>query len=269
MQAVQKEEEEMISTQVIDSTSIAYWTNDGGPVDGKVNLIFIHGSGADHTVWEEQYSTLGEQANIFALDLPGHGLSGGNGEQQIGAYVEWIRKFIQALNLNKSVLVGHSLGAAICLSFAIHYGDMLSGIISLSGGVKMPVNPLILEGYRKDPVATVNMTWKFAIAKQNREKLAYRLEKNLANLKPDISCGDFLACDGLDIAEEISKIKIPTLLMCGTEDKMTPASNCQFMKDRIAGAQVALIENAGHLGMLENAEAFNEALRRFLSELDR
>ena len=259
----------MIKTQLIEGTAIAYWTNDNGCVDGKANLIFIHGSGADHTVWEEQYSALSVEANIFGLDLPGHGLSGGSGEQQIGAYVEWIKKFIEVLNLKKPVLVGHSLGAAICLSFAISYGNMLSGIVSLGGGVKMPVNPLILEGYRKDPVATVNMTWKFAVAKQNREKLAYRLEKNLANLRPDISCGDFLACDGLDITEEISKIKIPTLLMCGTEDKMTPAANCQFMKDRIEGAQVVLIENAGHLGMIENAEAFNKTLRGFLLELDR
>jgi len=257
----------MINTQVIDGTSIAYWTNDSGRVDGKANLIFIHGSGADHTVWEEQYSALSNEANIYGIDLPGHGLSSGSGEQQNEAYVEWIKKFIQALNLDKPVLIGHSLGAAICLSFAIRFGDMLSGIVSLGGGVKMPVNPLILEGYRKDPVATANMTWKFAVAKQNREKLAYRLEKNLANLRPDISCGDFLACDGLDIAEEISKIKIPTLLMCGTEDKMTPASNCQFMKDRIAGARVVLIENAGHLGMLENPAAFNQNVLAFISGL--
>lgn len=257
----------MIKTQELGGISIVYWTNDKEPSAGRPDVIFIHGSGAEHTVWELQYENLQDRFNLFALDLPGHGASGGSGEQDIAAYVEWIRKFITALDLKKPVLVGHSLGAAICLSFAIRYGDLLSAAVPLSGGVRMPVNPLILDGFRKDPVATVNMTWKFAVAKQNREKLAHRLEKNLGNLKPEISIGDFLACDKLDIADEITKIKIPVLIMCGAEDKMTPVANCQFMQERIAGSQVAVLENAGHMGMLENPEGFNKALVDFITEL--
>lgn len=257
----------MIQNRKIENVSIAYWTNDQGKQEGRPDVIFIHGSGAEHTVWELQYENLQDRFNLFALDLPGHGASGGSGEQDIAAYVEWIRKFITALDLKMPVLVGHSLGAALCLSFAIRYGKMLRAIVPLSGGVRMPVNPMILDGFRKDPTATVNMTWKFAVAKQNREKLAYRLEKNLGNLKPEISIGDFLACDKLDIADEIAKIKIPVLIVCGAEDKMTPVANCQFMQERIDGARVVVLENAGHMGMLENPEGFNKALVEFITEL--
>lgn len=256
----------MIKTQELGGISIAFWTNDKEPPAKKPAVVFIHGSGAEHTVWEQQYENLQDRFKMFAVDLPGHGASSGSGEQDIAAYVEWIRKFITALDLKKPVLVGHSLGAAICLSFAIRHGDLLSAVVPLSGGVRMPVNPLILDGFRKDPVATVNLTWKFAVAKQNREKLAHRLEKNLANIKPDVGYGDFLACNSLDITDEISKIKIPTLLMCGAEDKMTPAANCVFMQERIEGSRVVLIENAGHMGMLENPGAFNKALVEFLSK---
>lgn len=258
----------MIKTQMVDGVSIAYWTNDQDPQPGRRAVLFVPGSGADHTAWEQQYTILQDKINIFALDLPGHGASDGKGEQDVTSYVEWIRKFIEAKALKKPVLVGHSLGAAICLSFAIRYGDLLAAIVPLSGGVRMPVNPMIIDGYRKDPVATMNLTWKFSVSKQNREKLARGFEKNLTNLKPEISIGDFLACDKFDITDEISKIKVPSLIMCGAEDKMTPVANGRFMQECIAGSRIAVLENAGHLGMLENPEDFNAYLVEFLSELN-
>ena len=213
--------------------------------------LFRHGSGGDHTIWESQFSGLGDEFNIFAVDLPGHGRSGGKGEKEVGLYVEWVKKFIKALGLDRPVLIGHSLGAAIALAFASVHGKLLSGLVPVSGGVKMPVNKMILEGIMTDPAATLNMTWKFAVSKQNREKLAYRLQKNLSEVKPEVIYGDYLSCDGMDLTNDIANIAIPTLLICGSEDKMTPASNCQFMQALIPGAEVALIETAGHLVMLE------------------
>ncbi len=256
----------MMTRCKIEGTELNFRTNEQVPVTGP-SVIFIHGSGADHTVWEQQFEAFESACRYFALDLPGHGSSGGSGEQEIDRYVEWIRKFILTLNLNRPVLVGHSLGAAICLAFAVQHEEMLSGAVPVSGGVRMPVNDLILEGIKKDPIGTANLTWKFAVAKQNREKLSYRLEKNLASMKPEISYGDFLACSKLDLTDAISKIRIPVLAVCGKEDKMTPEANSRFIADHIEGAEIALIENAGHLVMLENPEAFNAALLGFLNKL--
>jgi pimeloyl-ACP methyl ester carboxylesterase len=78
--------------------------------------------------------------------------------------------------------------------------------------------------------------------------------------------GDFLSCDRLDITEEISRIRVPALLVCGEDDKMTPPVLSQFMKDRIPGAKLALIPRAGHFVMMENPEAFNEAVREFVKK---
>ncbi|HEX9156965.1 MAG TPA: alpha/beta hydrolase, partial [Syntrophales bacterium] len=116
----------MIREVVIDGTPIACWVNDGGFVEGRKGIVFVHGSGGAHTLWEGQYKALQGEFNVASIDLPGHGLSGGKGEREVMRYVEWVKKTIGALGLRGPVLVGHSLGAAISLNFAIREGYLLS-----------------------------------------------------------------------------------------------------------------------------------------------
>ena len=139
------------------------------------------------------------------------------------------------------------------------------GNVTVGGGARMPVNPLILDGVRKDPAAVMAMTAKFAVAKKNRERLAKILSQRKPN--PDVLYGDFLACDRLDIADKLKQIRVPTLIICGTEDKMTPPANSEVLRDAIPGAKLALIADAGHMVMLEDPENFNKALTTFVDTL--
>lgn len=257
----------MINIQEINGLKIACGINEEGFIKGRKNLVFIHGSGNDHTVWKNQYDAMDKDYNIAAVDLPGHGSSEGRGEQDVSAYVEWIKKIIGKLGLKKPVLIGHSLGAATSLTFAIKYGEMLSGIVPVGGGVKMPVNQLILDGIRQDPSSVIALAAKFSISRKNRERLGDWLTNSLSSVTPEIIYGDFLSCNKLNITEEILQIKIPTLLVCGDDDKMTPPALSQFMKDRIPGAKMTLIEEAGHFAMLENVEMFNRVLKDFVDSL--
>ncbi len=257
----------MIKTQLVDGLKIAYWMNDGGWVDGRRTLMFIHGSGGDHTNWENQYVNLDKDFNILAIDLPGHGQSGGKGEQEVVRYVEWVKKLVEALGLKKPVLIGHSLGAAISLTFAINYGSLISGIIPVGGGVKMPVNQMILDGIRKDTASVIALVVKFSVTKENRERLSGILTDGLSAADPEIMYGDFLSCNRLDITAAISRINVPALLVCGADDKMTPPALSQYMKDHIAGAKLALIPEAGHFVMMENVAEFNKAVKEFAQSL--
>jgi len=257
----------MIKFQAVEGIRIAYWTNDKGFVEGRKSLVFIHGSGGDHANWENQYNVLAGEFNIVAVDLPGHGQSGGSGEKEVGRYVEWIRKLIEGIGLARPVLIGHSLGAAICLTFAIRHGALLSGIVPVGGGVKMPVNPVLLEGLKKDVAATVATIVKFSLAKENREKWSGLLSESLLKANPEATHGDMFACDKLDITTEIAKIRVPALAVCGADDKMTPPALSQFIKDNIPGARLALIPAAGHFVMMENAAEFNKAVKEFVQSL--
>jgi pimeloyl-ACP methyl ester carboxylesterase len=257
----------MIGFQEIDGVSIAYRANDDGLIDTRKNLVFIHGSGCDHTLWDYQFTALDRVFNIVGLDLPGHGQSGGAGEQDVERYVEWVRKIIDALALKKPVIAGHSLGAAISLTFAIKYGERLSGIVPVGGGVTMPVNEMILDGIRNDTAATLAFIAKFSVTKKNRQKFIQPLVDGMLKVSPEIIYGDFLSCNRLDITEEIQRITVPTLLICGEDDKMTPPALSRYMKEKIPGAELALIGDAGHFVMQENANAFNNALRDFVKRI--
>jgi pimeloyl-ACP methyl ester carboxylesterase len=136
----------MISFHEVNGLKMACWVSRRPWPAERKTLVFIHGSGGDHTVWLHQYTQLKNAFNIAALDLPGHGLSEGRGEQDVAVYVEWVRQILEALAIEKPVLIGHSLGAAISLRYALTHGDTLAGIVPVGGGAAMPVNPAILDG---------------------------------------------------------------------------------------------------------------------------
>jgi pimeloyl-ACP methyl ester carboxylesterase len=257
----------MIHLQKIGGRRMACWVNNGGFLPGRKMLVFVHSSGHDHTNWIQQYTPLKNIFNIAALDLPGHGRSEGPGEQEAAAYAEWVKKILDGIGIVKPVMIGHSLGAAICLSFAIRYADAAAAVVPVGGGAKMPVNPAILDGLKQDPAAVISLAAKFSVAKANRGRLSGLLTESFSRVNPEILYGDYFACNGLDIAERIAEIRIPALIICGAEDKMTPPALSQFLRDRIAGARLALIEGAGHFAMLENPEAFNATLTDFVNSL--
>ena len=257
----------MIHLQKIDGRQIACWVNNGSFAPSRKTLVFIHSSGYDHTNWIQQYTPLKNDFNIAALDLPGHGRSEGPGEQDVAAYAVWVRKILAGLGIEKPVMIGHSLGAAICLSFAIRYGNAAAAVIPVGGGARMPVNPAILEGLKQDPAALIGLAAKLSVAKENCERLSGLLTECLSRVKPDILYGDLVACNGLNLEETVGAIKIPTLIICGGQDKMTPPLLSQFLRDRIVGAGLVRIEGMGHFVMLENPEAFNTALTDFVKSL--
>jgi pimeloyl-ACP methyl ester carboxylesterase len=247
----------------IESSKIACWVNSSNFGAHEQSLIFIHGSGGDHSAWSHQYARLHKYYNILAIDLPGHGRSKGSGESDVGNYCLWVKKLLDSLPLKNIILVGHSLGAAITLQFALNYPQKIEGIVAVGGGMKMPVNPSLLEFLKTNPVESIELICKFSVAKANREKFMAPLMKNLAQARIDVLQGDLLACDKLDLTEELRKISLKVLVICGAEDKMTPPEFSRQITEGISGAKLCLIEGAGHMVMMERPEEFNEALNNF------
>ena len=257
----------MIKKFSIDNINIACWINPRDFGKHKQSLIFIHGSGSDHTCWSQQYSKLHKQFNIVAIDLPGHGLSSGSGESEVDKYCFWVKKLLDVLQLKNPVLIGHSLGAAITLKFALHYPKTVKGIAPVGAGIKMPVNPLLQEGLKTNPEEAISLMCKFSLAKENRPKFFDALKKSLSNANLDAFYGDLTACNNLDLTNDIGKIRTPALVVCGMEDKMTPADFSRLIVAGISGAKLCLIEGAGHTAMMERPAEFNKALSEFASAI--
>lgn len=257
----------MIHIQEIDGRKLTCWVNNGGFLPDRRTLVFIHGSGGTHADWILQYTGLKNAFNVAALDLPGHGQSDGPGEKDVSAYVACVKKLLEGLGISRPVLIGHSLGAAICLQLVIGHRDAASAVVPVGGGVRMPVNPSLLEGLEQDPAAVISLAAKLSVAKANRERLSGLITENLSRVNPSILHGDFTACDKLDIMETVTQIAIPALVICGAEDKMTPPAMSEYLGEHIPGARLELIAEAGHCVMLEKPEAFNAVLTDFVNAL--
>ncbi|OPZ51713.1 MAG: 2-hydroxy-6-oxo-6-(2'-aminophenyl)hexa-2,4-dienoic acid hydrolase [Deltaproteobacteria bacterium ADurb.BinA014] len=140
---------------------------------------------------------------------------------------------------------------------------MINGVVSVGGGLKMPVNPAIFELLKKDPETAFELMCKFSLAKENRIKLAEPLKKSMAAANIEALYNDLVACDKMDLTDKVKKVNLPSLIMCGEEDKMTPPQLSQDIAANIKGSKTCFIKGAGHMVMMERPEEFNNALITF------
>lgn len=226
------------------------------------NFVLIHGSGGDHTHWPDNLRTFAK-ANVYGLDLPGHGRSGGVGRTSVAAYAEFITAFVQKLKLEKVTLFGHSLGGAIALSLALSQPDWLAGIVLVGTGARLRVASAILENLLVDYEKTVDLLCKYSFAPEASQNLADTAREGFLKTPAEVTHGDLSACDQFDVMEELDKITCPTLVVSSTDDRLTPVKYGQYLKDHIPGAEMAVIPEAGHMMALEKKVEFMQAINIF------
>ncbi len=236
-------------------------------IDRLSPVVFIHGAGGSHQIWFYQLKALGWERKAIALDLPGHGDSNRDGADRIEVYRDIVGQFVTVLGLTSVVLVGHSMGGAISQSFALAYPDQLAGIVLVGTGAKLRVNPKIFVGLRDDPRGAVDLIAKWGRAPgAPGEILKQDAEAMLRTPIPVIE-GDLRACNAFNLMKQVDGISVPALVICGTDDLMTPPKYAEFLHQKIKGSQFALIAGAGHMVMLEKPDAVTRAISGFLEEV--
>ena len=226
-----------------------------------MNLVFIHGAGSNNKVWTYQKRYFSEKHEVTVVDLPGHGGRPG-GEDSIDQYVEDVRNDIEPLDY--VVLVGHSMGGAITMSYALKYP--LKACVLVGTGAKLRVLPAILEQVTKDYENTVDFILEYAIHNKTDAIMRHSKEEMLST-PPDVTYKDFLACDTFNLMEDVEKIRCPALIICGSEDMLTPAKYSEYLAAKIGNSCIHIIEDCGHMVMLECPEQFNEILEKYLETL--
>jgi pimeloyl-ACP methyl ester carboxylesterase len=248
----------------LNGKRISYWTGRKSLLDGGEFVLFIHGAGGGQYTWSHQKAFFEKSFNPVVIELPGHGESGGGGEEEIGRYAEHVHSFMKNLGLSKVFLVGHSMGGAITQTVALKDPEGIQGIILVGTGARLRVLPLILDGIKRDFETTIREIVKFSYSRKAPGELIERGTSDLMRCRPEVLLGDFLACDRFDLMKEVEKIKVPTLVLCGDEDELTPIKYSRFLSQRIEGSRLEILPNAGHMVMMEAAEAFNRIIGEFV-----
>jgi pimeloyl-ACP methyl ester carboxylesterase len=231
-------------------------------------VVLIHGAGGNHLSWPPQIRRMAGE-NIFALDLPGHGQSEGGGRQSIDEYAEDVIAFMKSLKIRSAVIVGVSMGSAIALTIALKYPKKVVGLALLGGGAKMRVAPTVLEtaGNPNTFESTVEWINTNCFSEHASQSLVQLSKENMLKMRPPVLLGDFLACNGFSVVDQIETINLPTVVICGADDKMTPSKFSESLHGGIANSTLHILEHAGHMVMLEQPDDVADLLKRFLDGL--
>jgi len=245
-----------------DKTGPLYHTTHSG--DGPA-VVLIHGAGGNHLAWPPALRRL-PHVTTYAVDLPGHGRSEGAGRERIEEYAADLVRFLDTLGIERAVLVGHSMGGAIAQTVALTHPGRVDGLVLLATAARLRVAPAILEGLETDFEGTVRLISQWAWGPGADPLWVERGREMMEACGPQVLRKDFLACDRFDIRDRVASIACPTLVLVGSEDRMTPPRFGQWLADQLPGGKFALIEGAGHMLMLERPQEVLEAVTAFLSE---
>lgn len=238
-------------------------------------LVFVHGAGSNADFWHEQRAAFPE---AHFLNLPGHTdartrHSTGDGLHSIEGYAGWVAAHIDDAGLDNVVLNGHSMGGAITLALALQKPGWLRAIVLTSTGARLRVDPRLLELLRADYPAAVDFIIQRSFA-STLEPLSYARKvklngthRQMLRTPQAVTLGDYEACDRFDVIGTLGEIEVPALCIVGSHDEMTPPKYSEYLAAHIPGAELTVIEGAGHMLPLERPGEYNSRLAEFVRRL--
>jgi pimeloyl-ACP methyl ester carboxylesterase len=242
---------------------------------GQRLIVFLHGAGADHSVWALQSRWLAYHgANVLAVDLPGHGRSEGPALTEIGALADWVSRLIAAVGVESAALVGHSMGSLIALETAARHPRLIDRIALVGAAAQMPVHADLLAAARANSRDAINMVSLWGLGAPaslggNTAPGQWMLGGTqclLERTAPGVLHSGLFACDAYRTgADAATKIACPTTLILGERDMMTPLKAGKALAALIPGAGAVALPGAGHMLMVERPDAVLDALAAWFS----
>lgn len=241
---------------------------------GLPSLVFIHGGDQDHSVWGLQSRYLAHHGHaVLAVDLPGHGRSGGAPLASIEAMADWMLALLDAAGVKAATLIGHSMGSLVALESAARHPQRVRRIALIGAAFPMRVSPELLEAAKATEPEAQRMinVWShasYAPYPGNPGPGSWVMGGSLRLMqrqKPGVLHADFAACDGYAAGlERAARVSCPALFLLGTLDAMTPERAGRELARTLPGSIVKTLDGAGHNLMGEKPDEILDALAEFL-----
>jgi pimeloyl-ACP methyl ester carboxylesterase len=241
-------------------------------------VVFLHGFPLDRRMWAAQAAELSDHYRVIAPDLRGFGQSRRSDPFTIESLADDTHLFLEQLAANPCVLVGLSMGGYVALAYASKYPDDLRGLILVDTKAEADT-PQAREG-RAKMIDLARASGAGAVAEQmlpkmlsgGTQKTRPEVVKTLRSMMTDCSPQTIeyaLAAmrDRPDRSGELAGIKVPTLVIVGDADAITPPDVAERMHKAIPGSTLEVVRGAGHMSPMEQPEQVNRAIERFLASL--
>ena len=219
-------------------------------------LVFIHGLSDSLIYWEFLASNLKRDYQVLRYDLRGHGdCELGDDEITMDTYVGDLYNLLRELNIDDVVLVGFSLGGAIALDFAVKYPEIVSSLVLMSTFHKADGHLVeVLNNFKKALNDSFNKFYDLILPmvlcpnviddNKNELELLKEIASQNANTEAYINAVD--VCLDFDIEDELSKINIPTLILAGQYDEISPLKLQKEMQSKINDSRLIVFEDTKH-----------------------
>jgi pimeloyl-ACP methyl ester carboxylesterase len=234
-------------------------------------MVFLHGAGFDHTVWALLARAFAYHGfGVLAPDFPGHGRSAGAPLSSIAALADWTAALIDAAGVRSASLVGHSMGSLVALETAARHPAKVTALGLIATAAPMRVSDDLLNAAKANDHAAVDMIsiWGHgyrATLGGSQVPGLWMLgdgERLLERTRPGVLFADLSACnDYRDALAAASKLTVPSVVILGSRDMMTPAKSGKAIAAAIANCRLTMLEGAGHMLMSERPDEVLAALR--------
>ena len=253
----------------------AFATTGGKQFDKlKPAVIFLHGSGLDHTFWglHSRFFAF-RKYSVLVPDLPGHTHSDGPPLPSIELMADWLNDAVEALGADNISIVGHSQGCLVALEFASRYKNKLKSVSFVASGLATPVNPALIEAAENKPESAIDMmlAWGFGSAGYlhqgpipGNSMVAGGLKVMGGNV-PGALATDLKACDAYKNGKAAAAaIDCPVQVILAGKDRMAPRKAGMELVLHLNSPELHIIEESGHMVPLEAPDQTRQLLRDFI-----
>lgn len=249
--------------------------------EGTVPIIFIHGFPFDKSMWESQLEFLKSSFRVIAYDIRGFGQSTDETSHlSMDLFADDVIEFMDTLKIKKAIICGLSMGGFIALNLMKRFPERFSALI-LCDTQCIADTPEVKENRFKaikkieaDGVFDFNDGFIKKVFHKESLENKKELVRNLRNVvfsnsEHIIKQGLIALAERSETCSILNDIKVPTLILCGREDEVTPLVQSEMMHASIDGSVLYVIDKAGHVSNLEQPDVFNKYLLDFLRGLKR
>ncbi len=249
-------------------------------------VLLVHGLGASVVLWRENIAALAERFKVYAIDLPGHGdTDKPDIEYDAESMVEFLRKFVEHLGVEKIAMAGNSLGGGLVLLTALAHPEIVSKLALVSSALlgrevsiwlrlaSLPVIGELTTNGRVDSTEMMLRSLFFDKSLATQELVA---EMRRTNNLPGASAAllkiirNFFSLWGVKRqyvrARDVGSLEMPLLIVWGADDKIIPAKHAYRAARNNSSVELHVFSNCGHMAQMERATEFNPIALEFLSK---
>ncbi|MFZ1593264.1 MAG: alpha/beta hydrolase [Chitinophagales bacterium] len=244
--------------------------------EGNIPIIFLHGFPFDKSMWAKQLDFFATTNRVIAIDIRGFGKSTDESTPlSIDLFSDDLMLFMNQMKISKAIICGLSMGGFIALNAQARFPDRFEAIILCDTQCIADTIEVKLNRYKTIDEIALNGTLNFneAFIKKvfcknsftNKQEIVTQLRSVvMANPEQIIINGLKALAERSETCSTLSEINIPTLIICGREDEVTPLEQSEFLHTSIKASVLHIIDNAGHVSNIEQPEEFNNEISKFL-----